>query len=378
MKNWRSYLEAVKTDCRFYRGDRPCKFHKESGIHCQECPHYSPVNFRILIIKLGAGGDILRTTVILPALKEKYPQCYIVWVTKSEYFSLFINNNFVDEVLDFYSPEMFARVGIEEYDLVINLDNTKESGILAELAKGKRKFGFGYHNGHIYAFDEASKEWLTMAMFDDLKKQNTKSYQDIILDICHLKPKKWELILNLTEDELSFADEFAKKHNLNLNKLIIGLNTGAGKRWPQKIWSAENYIRLIKLLKSKYPTSWILLYGGPEEIEKNKYILKSSNTDIIDTGCTNTRREFSSLLNLSQIFVTGDTFALHIAVALKKKVIALFGPTSHAEIELYDRGKKVFADLDCLCCYRESCNEKPSCMDLITPEKVLRAIEESR
>ncbi len=371
-------MTAVKTDCRFYKGDRPCKFHKETGIHCQECPHYSPINCRILIIKLGAGGDILRTTSILPALKERYPQCYIDWVTKSEFSSLFIGNNSVDEVLDFYSPEIFARVEIEEYDLVINLDNTKESSILAELATGKRKFGFGYRNGHIYAFDEASKEWLTMAIFDDLKKQNTKSYQEIILGICHLKPKKWELILNLTEDELSFADEFAKQHNLDLNKLIIGLNTGAGKRWLQKKWSVENHIRLIKLLKSKYPNSYILLYGGPEEIERNKHILKSSNMGIIDTGCTNTQRKFASLVNLSQIFITGDTFALHIAVALKKKVIALFGPTSHAEIELYGRGKKVFTDLDCLCCYRQDCNKKPNCMDLITSETILQAIEEIR
>ncbi len=371
-------MTTVKTDCRFYKGDRPCKFHKETGIHCQECPHYSPINCRILIIKLGAGGDIMRTTSILPALKERYPQCYIAWATKSEFSGLFIGNNSVDEVLDFYSPEIFARVEIEEYDLVINLDNTKESSILAELATGKRKFGFGYHNEHIYAFDEASKEWLTMAVFDDLKKQNTKSYQEIILDICHLKPKKWELILNLTEDELSFANEFAKQHNLDLNKLIIGLNTGAGKRWPQKKWSVENYIKLIKLLKSKYPNSYILLYGGPEEIERNKYILKSSNMGIIDTGCTNTQREFASLVNLSQIFVTGDTFALHIAVALKKKVIALFGPTSHAEIELYGRGKKVFADLDCLCCYRQDCNKNPNCMDLITSETILHAIEETR
>ena len=51
-------------------------------------------------------------------------------------------------------------------------------------------------------------------------------------------------------------------------------------------------------------------------------------------------------------------------------------PTSHAEIELYGRGKKVFADLNCLCCYKQDCNKKPNCMDLITSETILHAIEE--
>jgi ADP-heptose:LPS heptosyltransferase len=97
---------------------------------------------------------------------------------------------------------------------------------------------------------------------------------------------------------------------------------------------------------------------------------------LIDTGCTNTLREFGALLDLCDVLVTGDAMALHIAIALKKKVVALFGPTSQAEIELYGRGKKLFADMDCLCCYRPTCDIRPSCMDTITPEQIFAVIKE--
>ncbi len=99
-------------------------------------------------------------------------------------------------------------------------------------------------------------------------------------------------------------------------------------------------------------------------------------SSLIDTGCHNTLREFGALLDLCDILVTGDTLALHIGVALKKKVIALFGPTSYEEIDLYDRGNKVYADIDCLCCYRPTCDISPSCMEMITPQQVFGAVKD--
>ena len=156
---------------------------------------------------------------------------------------------------------------------------------------------------------------------------------------------------------------------------MIGLNTGAGGRWQNKKWTREGYVSLIRLIKKELKGCKILLYGGIEEIERNRYLMKSED-GLIDTGCRNTLREFGALLNLCDVLVAGDTMALHITVSLKKKMIALFGPTSQAEIELYGRGKKLFADMDCLCCYRPTCDIKPSCMDRITPEQVFAAIKE--
>lgn len=69
----------LKTDCRFFKSDRPCEPHKEEGIKCNDCNYYHRIRFKILIIKLETVGDVLHTTSILKPLKKKYPDCYIEW-----------------------------------------------------------------------------------------------------------------------------------------------------------------------------------------------------------------------------------------------------------------------------------------------------------
>jgi heptosyltransferase-2 len=95
---------------------------------------------------------------------------------------------------------------------------------------------------------------------------------------------------------------------------------------------------------------------------------------VIDGGCENTLGQFAGLVNLCDLVVTGDTTALHLAVGLRKKVVALFGPTCAQEIELYGRGEKIVSLLTCAPCYRRSCSRSPNCMEAISVEEVLRTI----
>jgi heptosyltransferase-2 len=365
----------INQNCRHFNSDVPCVFHKQEGVHCDNCSHYQQVECKILIIKLDAIGDVLRTTCILPGLKEKYPNAHITWLTLEESLSLFTNNPYVDVVLS-CSYDSFIQLQVEMYDLVINLDSAPKSAQLATLAKGKEKLGFGYdERGFVYPFNKEAQKWFEMGLFDDVKKANIQTYQQIILDICRLTPSNYDIIFKLSDEEKAFADNFAKKHNIT-HSPVIGLNTGAGKRWKQKKWTQAGFLELIRLIQSKIPEAQILLLGGPEEVKRNRYLLEKSSGRIIDTGCNNTIREFGALLNLCDIIVTGDTFALHIALGLGKKVVVLVGPTSAQEIELYGRGKKIFAQIDCLSCYNKDCDKKPNCMDLITPEKVFMGIRE--
>ncbi len=365
-------MVMINKNCRYFNGDRPCIFHKDEGIHCEDCAYYVPVGFRILIIKLDAIGDVLRTTSILPGLKEKYPYSQITWITKSESTPLFFNNPYVDRVFELSQAHFILAT--DKFDLVINLDASPLSSRLATIAKGEEKLGFAYHEkGYVYPINPEAVDWFQMGIFDDIKKKNQKTYQQIALEICRLPlSSNYELILNLTEEERRFAREFAQKHQLNRSP-IIGFNTGAGRRWENKKWTVDGYLALAKMLIKKIDGCKILIYGGQEEEERNNY-LKRMLPELIDTGCNNSLREFAALVDLSDILVTGDTLAMHIAIALKKKVIVLFGPTSHSEIELYGRGRKIFPNLDCICCYRTNCNFSPNCMESITPTQVFEAI----
>lgn len=363
----------INKDCRHFRGDIPCKPHKEFGVHCEGCKYYDKIEFKILIIKLDAAGDVLRTTCVLSGLKEKYPHSHITWLTRQESVPLFENNDLVDCVLE-YSAESFLRIQRESYDLVINPDADPKSAIVAEVARGI-KIGFGYHKrGFVYPFNKEAQRWFEMGLFDDIKKANTLTYQQIILDMIGLAPSRHEIVLKLSADEKKFAREFNDKKGIKKEGLTIGLNTGAGGRWKFKKWTVEGFSRLIEMISENIPRATILLYGGPEEKERNIY-LGGKYPYVIDTGCENALRDFISLMDICDILVTGDTMAIHIAVALKKKVVALFGPTSPAEIALYGCGKKVYADIECLCCYRQTCDVNPNCMEQITPEMVFNAIK---
>lgn len=72
--------------------------------------------------------------------------------------------------------------------------------------------------------------------------------------------------------------------------------------------------------------------------------------------------------------VSSDTMAAHAGLALAKKLVVLFGPTSINEFEIYGRGIKLSANMDCLGCYQTECEKKPNCMDLLSPEIVENAI----
>ena len=72
--------------------------------------------------------------------------------------------------------------------------------------------------------------------------------------------------------------------------------------------------------------------------------------------------------------VSGDTIAMHIAIALRKLVVAIFGPTCAQEIELYGRGRKIVSKLECSPCYKRECNKEINCMSTISLDEVYHAV----
>jgi heptosyltransferase-2 len=365
----------LKTDCRHFPGDHPCVYNKFQGIMCDNCSYYSPVGFKILIIKLDATGDVLRTTSILHAIKDKYPESHITWLTKRDSKDIFLNNKFVDNVIFLEDPALNSRLLAETYDLLLHPDTSPASAALATAANSKMKKGYILNElGKVVPVNENGIEWIEMGAFDQFKKKNTKTYQQIIHEVLDLVYKKGEIIINLDNNEAEIRNRFKIKNNLSKYDFLVGINTGASHRWRLKQWRSEGFMELISVLNKKNNIA-ILLYGGKEEEEKN-LALKLKFSNVIDTGSNNTLREFFALVDVCDIMITGDTMALHAATALKKKVVCLFGPTSYNEIEDYGRIKKVIPDLECLVCYKQDCDFVPNCMDKITTEMIISKIDE--
>ena len=325
------------------------------------------------MIKFDALGDVLRTTALLPSLKACYPGAHVTWLTKSAAKDLFINNPYVHEVLTCEDPTTIARLQCQTYDILIHPDASSTSAAYASLARATVKRGFALNDmGKVCPLNAEAAEWFEMGAFDDLKKANEKTYQQVIHEIAGLPYAKSEIVVNLTEREQATGRAFGEKHQLRRYDFVVGLNTGAGGRWTYKKWTLDGYRELIAALEKQYQCG-ILLYGGPEERERNQ-ALTSMSSDVIDTGTDNSLRDFFALVDLSDIFVTGDTMALHVATALKKRVVCLFGPTSAHEIEDYGRIIKIQPNLGCLVCYKMDCDFVPNCMESISCDRVMLAI----
>ena len=360
----------LKKDCGYFSGDKPCTYHKENGIKCDDCGYYNPINFKILIVKLDAVGDVLRTTSILPAVKKKYPGSHITWCTKKNSKDLFVNNPFVDELI-FVEEDAYFRLSVEEYDLVANLDTSKFSASIASFAKGKIKSGFVLSTkGYVEPVSSAANEWLEMSAFDDVKKANKKSYQEIIYSILALESEIYKPVINIPESIKNKIKSLAKDWQLSAAK-TIGLNIGVGSKWPSKSWPINKWEQLIEILKKKNLN--LLLLGGPEEKAMIAGISKRYDY-VVNTGTDNPLMEFSAIIDLCDVLITADSLALHIGTALNKPIIALFGPTSSNEIFLYGRGEKIISSKECKCYYNRSCSEKVSCMDGISPQAVADSI----
>lgn len=362
----------IAFDCRFFLGDRPCTWHKATGVLCT-CDHYQRIDQRLLIVKLDAMGDVLRTTALLPALAEAHPGAAITWITRPESRALLERNQYISEILD-YGEGALLQLQVRSFDRVINLDAGKTSAALASMAKAKQKDGFILDGrGCVQPTNAAARKWLEMGLFDDLKRHGTRTYQDIMLEIIGLPGAPHRYVFELSEEERTRGRKHIERLGVDWSRPVIGLNTGAGSRWQLKQWREDGYLELVERLARRHDAQFVLL-GGPEERERHQRLVSRSRIPLIDGGCENPVRHFAAVVAACTLVVAGDTLAMHLSLALGRRTVVLFGPTSAAEIEMYGLGTEVVPRMDCLVCYKSTCDFVPNCMDLITTDMVEAAV----
>jgi hypothetical protein len=223
----------IAWDCKFFLGDRPCVWHKQTGVLCT-CDRYEQVQERLLIVKLDAMGDVLRSTALLPPLVEAHPRAAITWITRKESVPLLQRNPYIAEVLEF-GPEALVHLQTRSFDRVINLDASKTSAALATAARSERKDGFVLdERGYVQPTNDAARGWLEAGIFDDIKRQGTSTYQDRMADILGLAGRQHRYVFELTDDERARGRAHLESIGLDSRRPVIGLNTGAGGRWPLK------------------------------------------------------------------------------------------------------------------------------------------------
>ena len=351
----------LKLDCRHYLGDRPCR----KG--CQgECQYYEPMGHRILLIKLAALGDVIRTEALLPGLKNAFPTSHITWVSRADGCRMLAGNPLIDRRLE-YGAETLCRLQCEKFDLVINLDKEPGPAALAMqvTAEDKRGIGLSSH-GTICPLNEEAHYYFALGLSDHLKfEDNQSSYQRLIYEALGLPydGERYSLFPSAADED--HARAVLRRAGVRENEELVGLNTGAGSTFANKTWPAEKFVTLTKNLLGRGDCR-VMLLGGPEEVEKNDWIAQQTGPQVIHPGCRHSELEFAALVHRCSAILTGDTTAMHVAIALRVPVVVLFGPTCPQEIDLYGRGVRLVAKIGCAPCYKRHCDYSPNCMDMIS------------
>ena len=136
----------------------------------------------------------------------------------------------------------------------------------------------------------------------------------------------------------------------------IGLNTLVGPKWPTKLWSAKKWDQLEDLLGCGG-------YKITRQDKQPKEVLRNLE-------------KYIDWINSSKIIISNDSLGLHLGIALKKRVLGLFGPTPHLEIEFYGRGKAILPSPypNCAPCFSNKCLRSQNCLENINIEQAYKEV----
>jgi len=301
---------------------------------------------KVLIIKLGYSetldkeistatslGDVLRTTVILNFFKGDD----VSWLVDKKAAPLLENNSYIKRIL-VYNMETVLQLQHESFDAVINLEKVPGICALADSINAWRRFGFRFdeYKGRAQSYDGAEKV-LSLSLSLDEKRQSKKYWQEALVEMIGKKWKGETYILGHKPKSKSIYD--------------IGFNWKTGEKWKNKNWPKEYWQDLEELLKDRYSICW---QEGLDDLH-----------------------EYINWINSCRLIITNDSLGMHLAVALKKKVIVLFGPSSSKEVYFYNRGKILLPKVNykCIPCLQRECFQKTHCMSFIKPRDVKKDID---
>lgn len=337
---------------------------------------------KILIVRLGAIGDVVHTLPALACLRRAFPQAHLAWaVERGGAAKLLGGNPYLDELIELdlrgwrkslTKAETMAAIrgsvaGLRagKFDLSLDFQGLLKSAAVAWLARVPRRIGFAKQ-----ALREPASRWLlteTVAANDDhhVIQKNLQLVRHLGCDVTG----EFEFPIAVDAEDERFARE---QVDACAGALAI-LNPGGG--WATKLWHTSEFAAVADLLWEAYGIRSAVTYG-PGEQSRAQAVVAQSHTGAA-FPLASTLKQFLALAGRAKLFLGGDTGPMHLAAAARTPIVALFGPTSARRNGPFAEGDLVVErfDLDCRTdCYRRYCSHT-SCMKLPV-ETVWQAVTE--
>jgi lipopolysaccharide heptosyltransferase II len=246
---------------------------------------------------------------------------------------------------------------------VIDLQGLMRSGVFAWLANGGLTIGL-----------DESREGAP-AFYDLIVRQPRHAHAlDCNLAVLPALGVAVDWDFTWLPERPEVASAVRNKWGLDKGRWVI-LQPGA--RWVNKRWPAEHFAQLLGLAAAARPDLRFAVLGSAEDQPLAQAIARASSQRCLDLTGKLSLPEMVECIRLSELMVTNDTGPMHVAAALGKPVVALFGPTDPSWTGPYGQLEHVMQlALPCVPCRKSDCTyvKKFECLRGITPEAVFKAV----
>lgn len=354
---------------------------------------------RILLIKPSSLGDIVHALPVLAAIRRTWPTAHVAWLVANAFAPLLDNHPLIDEVIRFdrtrygrmlTNPAAFAaflrfvgELRRRRFDLVVDLQGLVRTGFFSLTSGAKRRVGFRHAREFAWMF--YSQRVRVPTGRTHAVDQNLALARAMGLDTdANGTDPAVEFPLGLREAEVDAA-----RQRLRTLFPDVAAHTNAagqpdapgfiavipGARWVTKQWRADRIAATLDRFHDAGLPRCVLL-GAPSDREFTAQITAAMKTPCVDLVGQTNLRELTALLSLTTLVLTHDSGPMHIAAALKRPIVAIFGPTDPQRCGPYETRHRVVATpIECSPCYRRTCSHH-SCMEQLAVDTVERTVRE--
>jgi len=325
---------------------------------------------RILIIKPSSLGDVTHTLPFLKLLRRRWPKAHISWLVSPACAGLLEGRSDLDDLILFdrkrlgkawWNPaaaiDLFRfrrEMRRRQFDLVIDLQGLLRSGWMAWETGAPVRIGFSNARELSWLF------YTVCVPIDTMEQHAIDRYLRMAAALgCETEPVRFDLAASAADhayiDRLVDARRFA---------VLLPAAT-----WPTKRWPIENYAQLVRPLRQQFGLETVVA-GGPDAID-----LAASVHGAINVAGKTTLGQLVALLEKAELVIANDSGPMHMAAALGRPLVAIFGPTNAIRTGPYRRPESVVrTGTDCSPCYRKRCRSC-KCVRDISVEAVLAAAQ---
>lgn len=340
---------------------------------------------RILILRLGAIGDVVQTLPTVRQLQANFPNLEVSWLLEQksrpilDYDKTINLIEFPKEELKNVNPakalwrmlKIRKQLKSQNFDLAVDLQGLFKSGFLAKFSGAKQVIGFHPQNTR-----EGNQIFLDSYM-SAIPKQTMHCidlYQQIVPFLGgQIQPMDDPFQFYFEDHELSSVRTLL--HRFRVKRPIL-LNLGASK--ATKRWPAQYFAKLILMIREAYPKAHILMTGaGKMDEDTELEILKSLPPGTCASAVNKTSlRELALLVKNASFLISGDSLALHLGSAFKIPSVGIFGGSAlPVETKPYWEPYPGLSNpLPCYPCRKRTCSHH-SCMTGILPHQVFREFQ---